>query len=94
MLLREAMKAIPMVVDSDPVDVAYECEDFVAVNKPVGVQTAPVHRWKGGSMVNRLLGHLKGGEPLTLHRLDMNTSGVLLFAKKPAVVPGVHRQFR
>ena len=33
-------------------------------------------------------------EPLTLHRLDQDTSGVLLFAKARAVVPGVHRQFR
>lgn len=35
-----------------------------------------------------------GFEPLTLHRLDMNTSGVVLFAKTRDVVPGLHAQFR
>lgn len=52
------MKAIPMVIDSDPVEVLHECDHFIAVNKPVGVPTAPTHRWKGGSVVNRLLGYL------------------------------------
>ncbi len=35
-----------------------------------------------------------GFEPLTLHRLDMNTTGVVLFAKKRDIVDGVHAQFR
>ncbi len=44
-------------------------------------------------MVNRILGSL-GLEPLTLHRLDMDTTGVLLFAKQREVVPFMHLQFR
>lgn len=44
-------------------------------------------------MVNRALGYL-GYQPHVLHRLDMDTSGVLLFAKKPEVVAAVHKQFR
>lgn len=35
-----------------------------------------------------------GFEPLTLHRLDMNTTGVVLFAKKKDIVDKVHAQFR
>lgn len=35
-----------------------------------------------------------GFEPLTLHRLDMNTTGVVLFAKKKDIVDRVHAQFR
>jgi 23S rRNA pseudouridine1911/1915/1917 synthase len=44
-------------------------------------------------MVNRLISYL-GRPPHVLHRLDMNTSGVVLFGKRPGVVPHVHRQFR
>ncbi len=45
-------------------------------------------------MVNRLIAHLGGCEPFVLHRLDLHTSGLLLFAKRGDVVPGVHKQFR
>ncbi len=37
-------------------EVIYEDEDLVAVNKPPGVITAPKHRYVGGSMVNRIIG--------------------------------------
>ena len=46
-------------------------------------------------MVNRLIHYLgEGREPLVVHRLDMDTSGLLLFAKTKAAVVGVHAQFR
>lgn len=44
-------------------------------------------------MVNRVI-HYLGRDPHTLHRLDMNTSGVVLLAKHPSVVPHIHKQFR
>eukprot|EP00850_Spirogloea_muscicola_P017156 SM000144S00704 [mRNA] locus=s144:328608:331588:- [translate_table: standard] len=50
------------------------------VDKPAGIKHEPLHRFVGGSLVNRVLGYL-GKEPYTLHRLDMYTSGVLCFAK-------------
>jgi len=58
-LLRQAMRSVPIAVDSSSkLDVVYEDDDFVAVNKPVGFHTAPIHRWQGGSVVNMLLAHL------------------------------------
>lgn len=45
-------------------------------------------------MVNRLIHYMDGAEPLVCHRLDMNTSGVVLFAKTRAAAADVHRQFR
>jgi len=51
-------------------------------------------RFRGGSMVNRLITYLGGHNPHVLHRLDMDTSGLLLFAKHTSIVPGIHRQFR
>ena len=44
-------------------------------------------------MVNRLIGHL-GKPPLVVHRLDMDTSGLLLFAKTSAAADSIARQFR
>mmetsp|Transcript_20867 Transcript_20867/g.32711 ORF Transcript_20867/g.32711 Transcript_20867/m.32711 type:complete len:230 (-) Transcript_20867:805-1494(-) len=53
----------------------------------------PPHRFLSGTMVNRLVHHL-GTSPFVVHRLDMWTSGVLVFAKtKEAVVP-MHELFR
>ena len=45
-------------------------------------------------MVNRLLARMGGKPPYLMHRLDVDTSGLLLFGKVPEVVPGVMRQFR
>lgn len=71
-----------------PLEILYEDEHLLAVNKPVGmvVHPAPGH-WKG-TFVNALLAHCKEvapcGDPLRpgiVHRLDKETSGVLLAAK-------------
>ena len=50
-------------------------------------------RYKGNSMVNRLIGYL-GRPPFVIHRLDMDTSGVMLFAKSQHVVEPVAKLFR
>lgn len=93
-LLKAAMRSIPMPSDPEPVDVIYEDDDLIAVNKPPGIISAPKHRFVGGSMFNRLKFYLNGSEPAVIHRLDMNTTGVLLFAKSRDIVPAMHAQFR
>lgn len=40
-----AQRAIPLVADLDPIEVIYEDEDIIAVNKPAGVISAPKHRF-------------------------------------------------
>jgi 23S rRNA-/tRNA-specific pseudouridylate synthase len=87
-LLERAMRTIEMPRDPAPdLKVLHECARFLAVAKPAGVPTTPAHRWKGGSMVNRLLWYGEQQrqaapfEPRVLHRLDLDTSGVLLCAK-------------
>jgi 23S rRNA pseudouridine1911/1915/1917 synthase len=74
-----------------PLEVLYEDEDVIAVNKPAGMT---VHAGAGnvsGTLVNALLGRglelSKGGGPLRpgiVHRLDKETSGVILVAKNDA----------
>jgi 23S rRNA pseudouridine1911/1915/1917 synthase len=87
------LRAIPLVVDREALEVAGEDGEYLAVNKPAGATTAPAHRWQGGSMVNRVLGHT-GREPFGIHRLDQNTSGLLLFAKSSEAARAAHKQFR
>lgn len=74
-----------------PLEVLYEDEDVIAINKPAGMT---VHAGAGnpsGTLVNALLGRglelSKGGGPLRpgiVHRLDKETSGVILVAKNDA----------
>ena len=92
-LLVRALRAIPLVVDHDPLDVVYEDKALLAVNKPPFVTTSPRHRWQGGTMVNRALGYL-GYEPKVVHRLDMNTTGVLVVAKSTVAAAHIQRQFK
>lgn len=60
-LLKSAIKATPMPADPEPVDILFEDNVLVAVNKPAKVRATPIHRHVGQSMVNRLIGHL--GKP-------------------------------
>jgi hypothetical protein len=66
-LLERAPRSIRLVSDSEPLDVVYECSTLLAVNKPPGLRSAPVHRFMGGSAVNRMIGYL-GAEPYLVHR--------------------------
>jgi 23S rRNA pseudouridine1911/1915/1917 synthase len=82
---RPAPKAEPEAI---PLDVLYEDEDVIAINKPAGMT---VHAGAGntrGTLVNALLGRgqnlSQGGDALRpgiVHRLDKDTSGVILVAK-------------
>eukprot|EP00793_Prasinoderma_coloniale_P001410 PRCOL_00005185-RA len=67
-LVRRASRRLELRADvgTPPLDVLYEDDDLVAVAKPPGLRTTPVHRWQGGSLVNRLIGHL-GAPPLPVH---------------------------
>ena len=78
-----------------PLDILYEDDDLVAINKPAGMVVHAGAGIRSGTLVNALLHHFNslsrvGGElrPGIVHRLDRNTSGVLLVAKNDAA----HRQ--
>lgn len=69
-----------------PLDIVFEDDDIVVVDKPAGMVTHPAHGSRSGTLVNALLGHAGAlpGEPLRaglVHRLDRDTSGLLLVAK-------------
>ncbi|MDO4246759.1 MAG: RluA family pseudouridine synthase [Deinococcus sp.] len=78
-----------------PLDVLYEDEHLIAVNKPPGMVTHPAPGVTSGTLVNALLGRMtlpeqqdfdtEGGyRPGIVHRLDKDTSGVIVVAKTVA----------
>lgn len=82
-----------------PLDVLYEDDDIVVVNKQVGLLTHPSHREKSGTLMNALAWHFwqsSGGaiRPGLVHRLDRNTSGVIVVAKTPRAHRTLSKHFR
>ena len=72
-----------------PLDVVYEDNDIIVVNKPVGMVVHPAAGNPNGTLVNALLYHCKGSlsgiggilRPGIVHRIDKDTSGLLVAAK-------------
>jgi len=80
---------IELVPQNIPLDVIYEDEDVIVVNKPRGMVVHPAPGHPDGTLVNALLFHCGdslsgvGGEkrPGIVHRIDMDTSGLIIAAK-------------
>ena len=92
------LKAFP---EDIPLDILYEDDDVVAVNKPAGMVVHSGAAAKSGTLVNALLHHFGslsklGGElrPGIVHRLDRMTSGVLLVAKHDRAHRSLAKQFQ
>ncbi len=85
----EPAEAVPQDL---PLDVRYEDDDILVVNKPVGMVVHPAAGNPDGTLVNALLWHCKdrlsgiGGviRPGIVHRIDKDTSGLLVVAKNDA----------
>lgn len=83
-----------------PLDVVYEDDDVIVVNKPVGLVVHPAPGHSDGTLVNALLHHCGdslsgiGGEkrPGIVHRIDKDTSGLIIAAKNDAAHLGLSRQ--
>lgn len=85
---REPLVATPEDVE---IPILYEDDDLLVVDKPAGMVTHPAHGATSGTLVNALLGHLDAlpGDPLRpglVHRLDRDTSGLLVIGKTEAAL--------
>lgn len=82
-------------------DVVFEDADLIVVNKPAGMVVHPAPGTPSGTLVNALLAHCGadlsgvGGQqrPGIVHRIDKETSGLLVAAKSDAAHHGLARQF-
>ena len=80
------LEAVPQDI---PLDVVFEDEDVIVVNKPVGLVVHPAPGHPDGTLVNALLHHCGGSlsgingviRPGIVHRIDRDTSGLLIAAK-------------
>ena len=87
--------SIPDAIELDikpeniPLDILYEDEDIIIVNKPKGMVVHPAPGHYSGTMVNALMYHCKGNlsgingilRPGIVHRIDMNTTGSVIICK-------------
>ena len=86
---KQMPKEIEIKAQNIPVDIVYEDDDIIVVNKPKGMVVHPGNGNPDGTLVNAIMAHCEdslsgiGGEirPGIVHRIDKDTSGLLVIAK-------------
>jgi 23S rRNA pseudouridine1911/1915/1917 synthase len=93
----------PPAVTAEPIplDIVYEDDDLLAINKPAGMVVHPALGHPGGTLVNALLWYAPDVEddeqpdrPGIVHRLDRDTSGLILLAKTEDVRKALQEAFK
>ncbi len=90
-----------IIPENIPLDIRYEDEDVLVVYKPAGMVVHPAYSNWSGTLVNGLVYHIQnlphhdGGEirPGLVHRIDKDTSGLLVIAKSEIAMSGLASQF-
>jgi len=95
------IKEVEIVAQDIPLDILYQDADIVIVNKPCGLVVHPAAGNEDGTLVNALMYHVRdlsgiGGEmrPGIVHRLDKDTSGLILIAKNDRAHVTLSEQFK
>jgi len=94
-------REVEIIPQDIPINIVYEDDDLVVVNKEAGMVVHPGHGNYSGTLVNALMYHLrdvplfKSGDvrPGLVHRIDKNTSGILVIAKTELAMNHLARQF-
>ncbi len=101
MALIPAPQPTRLIPQDIPLDIRYEDEDLLVINKDAGIVVHPGTGHESGTIVNAVLHHCPdlpgiGGEirPGIVHRLDKNTSGLLIVAKNERTLNYLQNQFR
>ncbi len=98
----EPVKEIDIVPEDIPIDILYEDDDVIVVNKPKGMVVHPAPGHYSGTLVNALMFHCRdslsgiNGEirPGIVHRIDMNTTGSLLVCKNDKAHNNIAEQIK
>lgn len=87
----EIPESVPIAIEAEdiPLNILYEDDDVIVVNKPKGMVVHPAPGHYSGTLVNALMFHCKDGlsgingaiRPGIVHRIDKDTSGILMIAK-------------
>ncbi len=100
-----AYPSMDLEVEDIPIDIHYEDEHLIIVNKPAGMVVHPAKGNVSGTLVNALLGHYSDHDhplaatddpnrPGVVHRLDKDTSGLLVVCKKQPALSKIAKYFR
>ncbi|MFC1903425.1 RluA family pseudouridine synthase [Chloroflexota bacterium] len=91
----------PLSPEAIPLNILYEDDDLIVVDKPAGLTVHPAPGHPGHTLVNAILSHFPhladisdSLRPGIVHRLDKDTSGVMLVAKNKAAQDNLVDQFR
>ena len=95
------LRELEIIPENIPLDIPYEDDDLIIVNKPAGMVVHPGHGNYSGTLVNALTYHLKdlplfqSGDMRAglVHRIDKNTSGILVVAKNERAHARLAQQF-
>ncbi len=100
----EIPEAVPIALEPEaiPLDILYEDDDLIIVNKPAGMVVHPSIGHYSGTLVNALLAHcgntlpgINGVQrPGIVHRLDKDTTGAIVIAKTEAAMVSLQAQFK
>ncbi len=88
-----------LIAENIDLDIVYEDDDLVVVNKPAGMVVHPGHGNYSGTLVNALIYHFENlpknssNRPGLVHRLDKDTSGLLVIAKNDESMVHLSNQF-
>jgi 23S rRNA pseudouridine1911/1915/1917 synthase len=94
-------REIELIPENIPINIVYEDDDVIVVNKVPGMVVHPAYGNYTGTLVNALMWHFRDlplfstGElrPGLVHRIDKNTSGILVIAKNELALNRLSRQF-
>lgn len=90
-----------VVPENIPLQIVYEDDDLLVVNKAAGMVVHPAHQNWSGTLVNALAYHFQNlpqlpgnvGKPGLVHRIDKDTSGLLVIAKTEQAMTALAKQF-
>ena len=102
LVLPYPVREFELIAQDIPIEIAFEDDSFVIVNKNAGLVVHPGHGNYDGTLVNALLYHFDqlpelpsdySGRPGLVHRIDKNTSGLLVVAKTENALTVLAKQF-
>ena len=96
----DAAPALSLLAEDIPIDILYEDDDVLVVNKPAGLVVHPAYGHHTGTLVNAVVGKISAdtgrdaARPGIVHRLDKDTSGVMIVAKNDIAQLSLSRQIQ
>jgi len=93
------VREIELIPENIPLEILFEDEDLIILNKPSNMVVHPGHGNYSGTLVNALIFHFQNlpvrsdAHPGLVHRLDKNTTGVMVIAKTDQALINLSKQF-